>query len=301
MLNRLALFLKSLRKRRLFFEKPVQFASCHSSLVKILKPSHMKRKNEEVPEFDDIIFKDRNKEYGAYNLRKNYKSTVGLSILIGIGFAVVLVVLPALTAPTGEALPPSEITFAAPDPDLEKSLKVEPPPEKSRPAELIKRDRFIPPVVVNDTAEISRNILPTDLQFDKTTDGVPSEIPVDPGDIDQIIPQEIKPYIIVQEMPEYPGGVTALLKFVADNVVYPTEALINRVEGRITLRFVVTPSGTVDEIEVLSSVGTAEDLTLLEDEAKRVVHMLPKWRPGKQDGVAVPVYFTVPVAFKIND
>jgi periplasmic protein TonB len=301
MLNRLALFLKSLRKRRLFFEKPVQFASCHSSLVKILKPSHMKRKNEEVPEFDDIIFKDRNKEYGAYNLRKNYKSTVGVSLLIAIALAVTLVVLPALTAPTGETLPSSGITIVSPDPDLEKSLWVKPPPEKNRSAELIKRERYVPPIIVSDNLVASDNLLPTDLLLDQPDNGVTSEIPVEPGDIEEIIPQEIKPYIFVKEMPEYPGGVTALLKFVADNVVYPTEALLNRVEGRVTLRFVVTPAGTVDEIEVLSSVGTAEDLTLLENEAIRVVRMMPKWRPGKQDGVPVPVYFTVPVSFKIND
>ncbi len=148
-------------------------------------------------------------------------------------------------------------------------------------------------------SEVTDNNLITD--FDNAINGDVSENPPEEFDTDPIIPEEPqKRWVTVQEMPEFPGGEVALLQFVADNIVYPSEALENTVEGKIIIRFVVAPTGYVEEIEVLKSTGTAADLTLLENEAKRVINILPRWRPGKQDGIAVPVYYTVPVIFRIN-
>jgi periplasmic protein TonB len=295
----LALFLILLSQRRLFFEKPGQIARCLSELVKNLTPSQMKRNKEEVPGFDEIIFKDRNKEYGAYKIRKGYNTTLGYSLLCGVALAVILVVLPALTSPRASAEPPREIVVAAPTPDLEKMLQAEKPPERKVPDEIVPINASAPPVIVSDTSEVTDNNLITD--FDNAINGDVTENPPEEFDSDPIIPEEPqKRWVTVQEMPEFPGGEVALLQFVADNIVYPSEALENTVEGKIIIRFVVAPTGYVEEIEVLKSTGTATDLTLLENEAKRVINILPRWRPGKQDGIAVPVYYTVPVIFRIN-
>jgi len=262
----------------------------------------MKRKNEEVPGFDEIIFKDRNKEYGAYRIRKGYNKSLGISLLGGVALAVALVVLPSLTSPKGSTLPDHTIVVIAPDPDLEKMLQVETPVEKKAPAEIINPNRYLAPRIVDDTMEISNTLLPNDMQADLTVDGVATENPVEPGDgdIGPEIPPEPTKYISVPEMPEFPGGNIALLKYIADNIVYPVEALENQVVGKVTLRFVVTPDGTVDEIEVLKSTGNAEDLSVLEKEALRVIRTLPVWEPGKMNGIPVHVYFTVPVTFSIK-
>jgi len=260
----------------------------------------MKRKNENIPGFDEIIFKDRNKKYGAYRLRKSYNTTLGVSLLGTVALAVVLVVLPALSAPKESAPATKVVTYTLPDADLIKALTVEPPVEKPMPAEVITRNTFVPPEIVSDTSQITNTMMSIDELNDQTKDGEATEIPPDFYEGDPEIPFEPEPKLLVQEMPEFPGGEEELLKFLSDNVIYPEEALENRVEGRITVRFVVSVNGSVQKAEVYGSTGTALDLSLLENEALRVIRMLPTWRPGKQDGTPVPVYFTVPVNFKIN-
>jgi periplasmic protein TonB len=260
----------------------------------------MKRKNVRVPGFDEIIFRDRNKEYGAYDLREGYNKTLGISLLIGVALAVILVVLPSMTTKKGSAHPPTEIVVVMPDPDLEKALQL-PPKEKKLPDENIDRRRLLVPEVANPGEQITGDLQPNDELINEIEDGVPTEIPdgtiIDAG---PEIPPEPKPYITVQEMPEFPGGEMALIKFIADNLVYPEEAIENRVQGKIFIRFVVAPTGAVKEVEVIKSQGNALDMSILENEAVRVVKMLPLWSPGKQDGVPVPVYYNVPVIFTIR-
>jgi protein TonB len=97
-------------------------------------------------------------------------------------------------------------------------------------------------------------------------------------------------------MPEYPGGIPALMKFVSENLQYPEEAIQSNIQGKVFLKFVVRPDGSTDRIEILRSIDP-----LLDNEAARVVKMLPKFKPGKQDGVAVPVWFLLPVNFKLEN
>jgi protein TonB len=110
----------------------------------------------------------------------------------------------------------------------------------------------------------------------------------------EIVPAEPEPYIFVEEPPEYPGGNKALLEFISKNLNYPSEALNNNIQGRVILKFVVKEDGSVGRIEVLKSVDP-----LIDKEAVRVIGMLPKLKPGKQNGVPVPVWFSVPVTFQL--
>ena len=110
------------------------------------------------------------------------------------------------------------------------------------------------------------------------------------------IPVEPEPAIVVQEMPEFPGGEAALLKFVGDNVKYPSDAQNNNIQGKVILRFVVRSDGSVDRIEVLRGIDPS-----LDNEAVRVVKTLPRFKPGKQGGVAVPVWFLLPVTFRLEN
>ena len=102
------------------------------------------------------------------------------------------------------------------------------------------------------------------------------------------------PFVVVEQMPEYPGGDVELLKFIASNTDYPADARAKRIEGRVIIRFIVTPEGNVDGISVLKGVDP-----LLDTEAVRVIRMLTGFRPGMQGGKAVPVWYMVPVNFAL--
>jgi len=105
-----------------------------------------------------------------------------------------------------------------------------------------------------------------------------------------------EPRIFVEEMPEFPGGNSALLRFVSDALKYPDEAIINNIQGRVTIKFAVNINGSVDRIEVIRGIDP-----LLDNEALRIISTLPHFKPGKQNGVPVPVWFTIPVVFKIKN
>ena len=99
----------------------------------------------------------------------------------------------------------------------------------------------------------------------------------------------------VERMPQYPGGDEALLKFIRDNIKYPFVAASNGIEGRVTIRFVVSKTGEINDIKVVRGLVKECD-----DEAVRVIKMMPKWEPGMNKGEPVHVYYTLPVVFKLQ-
>ena len=102
-------------------------------------------------------------------------------------------------------------------------------------------------------------------------------------------------FVTVEEMPEYPGGNEALLKWIAENINYPVTAAENGIEGRINCQFIVRKDGSVDDVKVLRSLDPN-----LDSEAIRVLSALPKFKPGKQQGRNVSVKFSVPVRFALK-
>jgi TonB family protein len=107
------------------------------------------------------------------------------------------------------------------------------------------------------------------------------------------IPEE--PFVVVEEMPMFPGGDAALLKYITDNIRYPESAKTNNISGRVIIRFVVNSEGKAEEATVLRGVDPS-----LDEEAIRVVNSLPVFSPGKQGGKPVPVYYMVPVTFSLT-
>ncbi len=258
----------------------------------------MKRKKEKVPGFDDIIFRDRNKEYGAYDLRRRYGSTMSISLAAGLLLGASFFLVPYFTADHVEAMPGERINvIAMPDPDLfnPPAPPVAPPPPEA-PAEAMNNVRFVPPEMVLDAQVTGDGLLPADLLFREVTDGNASgEVPVDLAGADPVAQVEPEPYVIVQEMPSFPGGTEALLRYIMGNIVYPPDAVQNNIQGTVFLRFVVSSTGEVTRVEVTRSVDP-----LLDNEALRVISALPRWKPGKQDGTPVPVWFSVPVVFVLR-
>lgn len=103
-------------------------------------------------------------------------------------------------------------------------------------------------------------------------------------------------FVIVETMPEFPGGQQALFKYLSENVKYPAIAQENGIQGRVICQFVVNKDGAIVDVEVVRSGGDPS----LDKEALRVIKSMPKWKPGKQRGKAVRVKYTVPVNFRLQ-
>ena len=104
-------------------------------------------------------------------------------------------------------------------------------------------------------------------------------------------------FIVVENMPEFPGGHQALMKYISDNIKYPIIALENGIQGRVICQFIVGEDGTLENIQVVRTSGDAS----LDKEAVRLIDSMPKWKPGLQKGKPVRVTFTLPVTFRIQD
>ncbi len=106
---------------------------------------------------------------------------------------------------------------------------------------------------------------------------------------------KIEAYTVVENMPEFPGGEKALMDFICKNIKYPPDDMENQIQGKAVVRFIVAEDGSVKNIELLKSPSKS-----MGEEAIRVISMMPKWTPGTQAGKVVPVYFVMPVVFKLK-
>lgn len=104
-----------------------------------------------------------------------------------------------------------------------------------------------------------------------------------------------KVFDVVEQMPEYPGGIQALFEYLSQNVKYPSDAENQKVEGRVIATFIVETDGTINNVEVVKPVFPS-----LDAEAIRVLSAMPKWTPGKQSGKEVRVKYTVPINFNLK-
>jgi TonB family protein len=115
-----------------------------------------------------------------------------------------------------------------------------------------------------------------------------------PVNIDKTEPKVKTPYNHVEQMPQFPKGHEAMKEYIYSNLHYPKTAMEQGIQGRVIVRFIVTKNGDIKDIQILRGLSPEQDR-----EAIRVVDCMPKWEPGKQNGEAVDVYFTLPVTFRI--
>ena len=113
--------------------------------------------------------------------------------------------------------------------------------------------------------------------------------------LDESAPHSKKVYESVEQMPEFPGGAAGLMRYLQENIKYPPEAAKNNIEGRVIVQFIIDETGQVGEIKVVRPISEE-----LDAEAVRVVKNLPKFEPGRQDGEAVSVWYTLPIVFKLQ-
>jgi protein TonB len=259
----------------------------------------MAKEKISAPAFDDIVFEVRNKEYGAYKLRKKYNRTVTIALAIGILIIATAVITPYLNAKAAEnrsKRAERQVVVKLENLDTPNEQVAPPPPPPPPPTDVVQQQKYVPPVVVD-------SIKPEDVKQLMTADQAQTEvINKEVVEVQQQVQAEVQeaeaeptPFVVVEEMPMFPGGDIALLKYISENTQYPEIAKENNIQGKVIVRFCVTSKGGVNQVSILKGVDPE-----LDKEAIRVVNTLPTFKPGKQGGRPVPVWYMVPIAFTLK-
>lgn len=272
------------------------------------------------PKWVEMVFAGKNKEYGAYQLRKgtsgrNIKSLLILVIaaaLVG-GFLAWKVIEQKQAEEQQAYMEAMELAKLQQQAKKEEKKK-EPVKPKIEPKKEIpvarETQKFTAPVIKKDELVKEENQVKQMDKLDekvavgtenkegvkdRTVEAVRSEIAVAPPPPAPKPEVATKVFDVVEEMPSFPGGQGALMQYLASNIKYPVVAQENGVQGRVIVSFVVERDGSISDVKVARSVDPS-----LDREAQRVVKSMPRWSPGKQNGSTVRVKYTVPVVFRLQ-
>lgn len=272
-------------------------------------------------EWIDLVFEGKNKDFGAYALRKasaKRHNRAMLVILIVLLIVAVLGLLANTVLQKAEQRPEDQIEQAMVDytdnaeeeePEEPEQQRVEEQQPEALPEEILNTVKATELQITRDEEVVEEIKSQDDLKetdtavgttdFDKGTD----DLNVVRVHKEEVIVEEKKPepvddnqvFTVVEQKPQFPGGEAALLKWVGDHIRYPAMAQENNIQGRVVVQFVVTKTGKVGEVKVIRSKDPD-----LDKEAVRVVKSLPDFVPGKMNGHSVNVWYTLPVTFKLQ-
>jgi protein TonB len=259
----------------------------------------MAKEKRNAPAFDDIVFEVRNKEYGAYRLRKKYNRNVLIGLLIGIIIIGTAIITPYINAKALEnraKRAERQVEIKMENLDQPNEQVAPPPPPPPPPADVVQQQKYVPPVVVDSVKPEDNVQLMTadEAQTEVKNEEVVEVVAEVKEEVKEAEAEEI-PFVVVEEMPMFPGGDPELLKYIADHTNYPEVAKENNIQGRVIVRFCVTAKGGVSQVTILKGVDPE-----LDAEAIRVVNTLPAFKPGKQGGKPVPVWYMVPITFTLK-
>ena len=265
----------------------------------------------------DLVFEGKNQAYGAYKLRKGTTKRNILAMISILAAAVLvfsIVAIKSVIEASRGKVDATQVTelSALNQPKKQAEVKQKPKvntePEKvvervkssvKFTAPVIKRDDQVKP---EDEIKTQEEIMSTKTAIGaldvKGNDDAAGEVLKIKEAVAQPEPKpeaETKIFEVVEQMPQFPGGDAALMKFLSDNVKYPVVAQENGVQGRVVISFVVERDGSITDVKVARSVDPS-----LDREAARVVKSMPNWIPGKQNGSAVRVKYNVPVSFRLQ-
>lgn len=274
------------------------------------------------PKWVEMVFAGKNKEYGAYKLRKgtsgrNIKALLILVIaaaLVG-GFLAWKVIEQKQAEEQQAYMEAMELAKLQQQAKKEEKKKepVKPKVEMKKEIPVAREtQKFTAPVIKKDELVKEENqVKQMDKLDDKvavgtenkegvkdrTVEAVRNDIAVAAPPPTPAPKPEVatKVFDVVEEMPSFPGGNGALMSYLASNIKYPVVAQENGVQGRVIVSFVVERDGSISDVRVARSVDPS-----LDREAQRVVKSMPRWKPGKQNGSAVRVKYTVPVVFRLQ-
>ena len=269
-------------------------------------------------EWADIVFQGRNKVYGAYQLRRGTgKRNIWAMVFVAAVAAVTYLGLAAYNSYQAAQKAKFEAEMEASLIETKKEAKVEkktetPKVEQVQKVEKVKSSiAFTPPVIKKDSEVKPEEEMKTQDELKETKTAI-GAFDVKGNDeaggtvlkaVEEIATPEPpkqeaeqnKVFDVVEQQPQYPGGMGALNQWLGSNIKYPVMAAENGIEGRVVVQFVVERDGSVSGVHVVRGVDPS-----LDKEATRVVSAMPKWIPGKQNGSAVRVKYTVPVTFRLQ-
>mgnify|MGYP002672590712 FL=1 len=268
-------------------------------------------------DWTEMVFEGRNKEYGAYRLRKNAGKR-NLYSLITIFIAALAIwggisLVKFVESRTKSVAQTSVAELSALNqPKKKAEVKQQKKVKLEQPEKVVERVKssvkFTAPVIKKDNEVKPEDELKTqdELMSTKTAIGALDVKGNDDANgevlkIKEAVAQpEPKPEVekvfdVVEQMPSFPGGPSALMEWLSNNVKYPVVAQENGVQGRVVVSFVVERDGSITDVKVVRGVDPS-----LDKEASRVVRAMPRWIPGKQNGSAVRVKYNVPVAFRLQ-
>ena len=262
----------------------------------------------------DIIFANRNKAYGAYQLRRAYNKYLGRAFAYGLLLIGLFFALPYILSAVRSLVPEPPVDVVAelgPPPDIDPNQPPPPPPPPppTPPPPTRTTVQFVPPVIKEDdqvqeetppdvdkTLETEAEVGQKDVEGDDNAAPADFDAPA-PAVEEPPPPPPEKTYEMfdIQKPPSFPGGEKELQKFLAENIKYPALARENNIQGNCAIAFVVNKDGSVSDIQILKDIGGG-----CGKEAIRVVNTMPKWSPGEANGHPVKVKFTLPVRFRLE-
>ena len=264
----------------------------------------------------DLVFDGKNHAYGAYQLRKETGKGNIYSLLIMFAIGVAIAAVVAVKGVVENAMRNDvamdadvELAKLAEKQEAKVEKKEEPKIEKLEVEKVkssvkftapeIKKDEDVKPEEELKSQEDLSKINTAIGAFDvKGNDEAAGEVLKAKESIAQPEPpkeEETKVFDVVEQMPSFPGGPSALFEYLSKNIKYPVVAEENGIQGRVIVTFVVERDGSITDVRIAKSVDPS-----LDKEAQRVVKSMPRWIPGKQNGSSVRVKYTVPVAFKLQ-
>lgn len=268
-------------------------------------------------EWADIVFQDRNKVYGAYQLRRTTgKRNMWSMVFVAAVAALAYVGLAAYNSYQEAQKAKFEAEMEASLLDAKKEAKVEkktetPKVEQVQKVEKVKSSiAFTPPVIKKDSEVKPEEEMKTQDELKETKTAIGAfdvkgnddaggtvlkavEEIAAPEPPKQQEEEQNKIFEVVEQQPSFPGG--SVNGWLAEHIKYPVVAAENGIQGRVVVQFVVEKDGSVSQVRVVRGVDPS-----LDKEAQRVISSMPKWIPGKQNGVSVRSRFTVPVTFKLQ-
>lgn len=260
----------------------------------------------------ELVFDGKNKEFGAFAMRSDSAARHNKAMLLVTILAIIIICLPTLirfVTPKKTVEKVTEVTTLTNleqaevknNDEIKKLDAPPPPPLKSSikfTAPVIKKDEEVAEEEeIKTQDELTNSKMAISIADVKGNDEINGQDIADLREVAMDEPvEEVQEtlFVAVEQMPQFPGGEAAMQEFLAKNIKYPAIAAENGIEGVVVVRFVVSKTGDIQDVEVLAPVDRA-----LDDEAKRVIKSMPKWIPGKQNGNNVAVYFTAPIRFKL--
>jgi protein TonB len=250
-------------------------------------------------DFDDLLFELRNKDYGAYQLRKRYNSVVVAGIILAALCVGTAVVLPFVLRPGSDRVLSGGAGFVQVqmedfEPPVEQiMIPPAPPPQEAQVQEIVK---YVPPVVVDSILPLESTLPTSDQLASQTTDEMVQATGIGSGD--DILSgsggdNDGEAFFVVEVMPTFKGGdLTKFREWVGKRTNYPQAAIDKKIRGTVFLTFIVEKDGTVSNVTIQKGVDP-----ILDYEAVKAISESPKWSPGLQRGQPVRVRFQIPMNF----